>query len=87
MEVLQKVPGKAMEMEKSTDSAEPGESGTGEKLKVSPQKEAKSENDWRNMLICDIDLMIISSFGDEWNPSTKNGKVVGARKELETIIG
>ena len=98
MEVLQKVLGKAMEMEKSTDSAEPGESGATEKLKLGLQEETKSENDWRDMPICDMDLMIISSFGDEWDPSTKvipkrrdnatgmNGKVVAARKELETII-
>ena len=98
MEVLQKVLGKAMEKEKSHDSAEISESGATEKPKISPQKETKSENDWRYMPICDKDLMIISSFGDEWDPSIQavpkqqdnatamNGKVVAARKEMEAII-
>ena len=63
-------------------------------------KETAQQRDtnWRHMPTCDMDLMIISSFGDEWDSCTKvvpkqqdnaaamNGKVVAARKELEAII-
>ena len=48
------------------------------------------------MSTCNMDLMIISSFGDEWDPSIKvvpkqqdnsiDGKVLAARKEIEKII-
>ena len=93
MEVLQKVLG--MKVGKNANIAESGEA---EKPKSSPQEETKSENDWRHMPTCDMDLMIISSFGDEWDPSIQvvpkqkdnttamNGKIVGARKEMEAII-
>ena len=93
MEVLQKVLG--MKVGKNVNTPESGET---EKLKSSPQEEAKSENDWRHMPTCDRDLLIISSFGDEWDLSIKvvpkqqvnatamNGKIVAARTELEATI-
>ena len=93
MEVLRKV--FETELGKTANTVESGEA---EKPKSS-QEEIKSEkNEWRDMPICDTDLMIISSFGDEWDPSIQvvpkqqdnttamNGKVVAARKELEAII-
>ena len=61
MEVLQKVLG--MKVGKNANTAESEEA---EKQKSSPQEETKSENEWRHMPTCDMDLMIISSFGDEW---------------------
>ena len=97
MEVLKKM-GLRTEKGKGNDTAKPGKSGTTEKPKISPQEETKSENDWRHMPTCDMDLMIILSFGDEWDPSIQvvpkqqdnvtamDGKVVAARKELEAII-
>ena len=93
MEVLQKVLG--MKVGKNANTAESGEA---EKPKSSPQEETPSENDRRHMPTCDMDLMIISSFGNEWDPSIQvvpkqqdnatamNGKIVAARKELEAII-
>ena len=96
MEVLQKVLGSVMEKKKSADSAETGEA---EKTKNAQEETKSQSDDWRHMPTCDMDLMIISSFGDEWDPSTRvvpkqqdnatamNGKVVAARKELEAVIG
>ena len=92
MEVLQKVLG--MKVGKNASKAESGEA---EKPKNSPQEENKSiSDDWRHMSTCDMDLMIISSFGDEWDPSIQvvpkqqdnsiNGKVLAGRKEIEKII-
>ena len=93
MEVLQKVLG--IKVGKNANTPESGEA---EKPKSSPQEETPSENDWRHMPTCDMDLMIISSFGDEWdssiqvvpkqqdNTTAMNGKIVAARKELEAII-
>ena len=61
-------------------------------------KETTQQRDtnWRHMPTCDMDLMIISSFGDEWDPSIQvvpkqqdnsiNGKVLAGRKEIEKII-
>ena len=95
MEVLQKVLGSVMKKEKSADTAETDEA---EKTKTAQEETKSQSDDWRDMPTCDMDLMIISSFGDEWGPSTHvvpkqqdnatamNGKVVAARKELETII-
>ena len=97
MEVLKKMRlGK--EMGENNDSTKPSKSGVTEKPKINSQEETKSENDWRHMPTCDMDLMIISSFGDEWDSSIQvvpkqqdnttaiNGKIVAARKEIEAII-
>ena len=93
MEVLRKVFETELRIIANT-----AESGEAEKPKSS-QEEIKSEkNDWRYLPTCDMDLMIILSFGDEWDPSIQvvpkqqdnvtamDGKVVAARKELEAII-
>ena len=67
--------------------------------KENPKETAQQrDTNWRHMPTCDMDLMIISSFGDEWDSSIKvvpkqqdnvtamNGKIVAARKEMEAII-
>ena len=95
MEDLQKVLGSAMEKEKSADTAE---NGVAEKTKTAQEETKSQSEDWRHMPTCDMDLMIISSFGDEWdssiqvvpkqqdNATAMNGKIVAARKEMEAII-
>ena len=95
MEVLQKVLGNVMEKKESAATTETGEA---EKTKTAQEETKSQSNDWRHMPTCDMDLMIISSFGDEWDPSIQvvhkqqdnatamNGKIVAARKELEAVI-
>ena len=62
----------------------------------------QDENEWkhRELPVCDMDLIIISSYGDEWDPSievapkqqntcsaiSSNSTTVLARKEMEAII-
>ena len=60
------------------------------------QKPAKN-NEWRYLPICGMDVIIISSYGDEWDPSIEvvpkqqnsaiaSNTTVLARKEMEAII-
>ena len=62
----------------------------------------QDENRWkhRDLPVCDMDVIIISSYGDEWDPSIEvvpkqqnsaiasngNSTTVLARKEMEAII-
>ena len=75
-------------------SAESSKIESGETTKSSQE----GENDWRNMPTCDMEMMLISSYGDEFiplfdavpklqdNTVKANEKITLARKELDVIL-
>ena len=75
-------------------SAESSKIESGETTKSSQE----GESDWRNMPTCDMEMMLISSYGDEFiplfdavpklqdNTVKANEKITLARKELDVIL-
>ena len=67
-------------------------------IEVDAQKPATNKDEWRDLPLRDMDLIIVTSYGDEWDPSievvpkqqnsaiTSNSTAVLARKEMEAVI-